>query len=55
MRAVDPIHFFDALGKSVLEKNHHEERIKELEAEVDELTTLVARLQSRIRAWGMED
>lgn len=55
MRAVNPVHFFDALGRSVLEKSQHIERIQELEAEVKRLTTLVMRLQARLHAFSLEE
>jgi hypothetical protein len=44
-RLVDPIHFFDAKGRSCLSYDQQELRIKELEAEVEKLRRIALRFK----------
>ena len=38
-RLVDPVHFFDSLGNSVLSNTHLEQELQRLEEENEELKT----------------
>lgn len=40
-RKVDPIHFFDQLGNSMVNRQHLEKRNAELEAEVERLNRML--------------
>lgn len=50
MRKVDPVHFFDSLGHSVLAQGHLQARVTELETENEELRMQLAMANGRLKA-----
>ena len=48
-KPVDPVHFFDHLGFSVLSNRHVLARNEELEKENERLRDIIRRLQARMR------
>ena len=48
-RLVDPIHFFDSHGKSMLTRKTEEARIKELEGQVAHLKSLLTQTVTALK------
>lgn len=48
-RLVDPVHFFNTRGKSILTQDHQEARIAELEAENERLRRIVAKTTDALK------
>jgi uncharacterized small protein (DUF1192 family) len=54
-KLVDPVHFFDAKGRSILRAEELEKRNAQLEAEVARLKRLVEVQSRRLQATGTEE
>lgn len=53
-RLVDPVHFFNARGKSVLTQDHLEARVEELETENAKLKRRLKAAVTRLRELSAE-